>query len=119
MAFREDMTVDEIQQEIEQQGAEARALELRQAAEARAQDQRKREERRAQEAAQRLRREAAVRVEAEGRMREEIKREFFYSHPAATADDFERLYPQLRDQYMLGQRDDVLAATRAMPRYNI
>ena len=41
------------------------------------------------------------RQQAESELRERLRLSFFASNPNATEQDFERLYPQLRDNYML------------------
>lgn len=117
--YGEDMTVEQIHQEVARRAKEARDLELQQAAAASQRETRERQQRLAQEAARKQQREEAMRTAAEAQMREEIRQDFMATHTAATEEDFERLYPQLRDRYLLESRESVIAASRANSRYNI
>ena len=47
------------------------------------------------------------------------KSTFMASNPTASEDDFERLWPAIRDQMMIDQRNDAIAAARAGGRYAI
>jgi hypothetical protein len=47
------------------------------------------------------------------------KSTFLASNRTASEDDFERLWPAIRDQMMIDQRNDAIAAARASGRYAI
>jgi len=54
---------------------------------------------------------ATRRDEAEARLRDELRTSFL-SKAGATEQDFDRLYPQLRDAHLLRQDDDARAESR-------
>jgi hypothetical protein len=56
----------------------------------------------------------AARQEAdEAALRETVRLQFFAGNPTATAADFDRLYPSLKDQHLIDQARDALARTKA------
>ncbi len=119
MAFHSGMSADERRREIEGRMTEARELEKQRWMDIRAREKRERDTRRAAAAKQKSGREEAVRVEAEAQLKAELREEFLAANAAATEQDFERLYPELRDRRMLERRAGVIAATRRNSRYNI
>lgn len=57
----------------------------------------------------------AHRADAEKALRDDLRMRFFAGNPAATEDDFERLYPGLRDAELVRRSED--ARERARSRY--
>ena len=71
-------------------------------------------ERNSQKEATEQRRQAA-----DDQLKAREKSTFMASNPTASEDDFERLWPAIRDQMMIDQRNDAIDAARAGGRYLI
>ena len=56
---------------------------------------------------------------ADDQLKAREKSTFMASNPTASEDDFERLWPAIRDQMMIDQRNDAIAAARASGAYRI
>ena len=56
---------------------------------------------------------------ADDQLKAQEKSTFLASNRTASEDDFERLWPAIRDQMMIDQRNDAIAAARAGGRYAI
>ncbi len=56
---------------------------------------------------------------ADDQLKAREKSTFLASNRTASEDDFERLWPAIRDQMMIDQRNDAIAAARASGRYSI
>jgi len=56
---------------------------------------------------------------ADDQLKAREKSTFMASNPTASEDDFERLWPAIRDQMMIDQRNDAIDAARAGGRYLI
>ena len=56
---------------------------------------------------------------ADDQMKAQAQATFLASNRTASEDDFERLWPAIRDQMMIDQRNDAIAAARAGGAYRI
>jgi len=61
----------------------------------------------------------ARRQAADDQLKAQEKSTFLASNRTASEDDFERLWPAIRDQMMIDQRNDAIAAARAGGAYRI
>ena len=61
----------------------------------------------------------ARRQAADDQLKAQEKSTFLASNRTASEDDFERLWPAIRDQMMIDQRNDAIAAARASGAYRI
>ncbi len=55
---------------------------------------------------------------ADDQLKAQAKSTFLASNRTASEDDFERLWPAIRDQQLMDQRHDAIAAARAGGRYS-
>ena len=61
----------------------------------------------------------ARRQAADDQLKAQEKSTFLASNRTASEDDFERLWPAIRDQMMIDRRGDAIAAAKAGGRYSI
>lgn len=59
------------------------------------------------------------RQSADDQLKAEKRATFLASNPTATESDFERLWPQLRDQHFIEQQNAAIAQAKASGRYSI